>query len=292
MKILNETDEGHTLVPQVMTEEEALKWLDAKGINYKLCDTPIPVLSTKMNCGVPLGIGDETIEGYYYLPKSVVGLHPLVEVPAQGESMIDADIHDGDLLRLEIGAVAREGDIVVAEIDGEYTVKVFFKDDEGQHWLCPMNQHFRPIRLTESMNVRITGVVRTIVKQAPRLPYSECRAIIKRGQKRSQQEGDVMARLAKAIAEGCHLFWASSAWAVAYGVARDCGGYEGSMKEFESKAMNMVLPSTMKYECKMGTVQRTISNHPYMRLHVDKWRENGASTREIVLTELLRKFLL
>jgi hypothetical protein len=33
-------------------------------------------------------------------------------------------------------------------------------------------------------------------------------------------------------------------------------------------------------------------NHPYMRLHVDKWRENGASTREIVLMEFLRKFLI
>ena len=30
----------------------------------------------------------------------------------------------------------------------------------------------------------------------------------------------------------------------------------------------------------------------YMRLHVDKWRENGASTREIVLMEFLRKFLI
>jgi len=58
----------------------------------------------------------------------------------------------------------------------------------------------------------------------------------------------------KAVSEGNLLFWAASAWAVAYCV-----------------------------------VQRTISNHPYMRLHIDKWKENGASTREIVLMEFLRK---
>ena len=33
--------------------------------------------------------------------------------------------------------------------------------------------------------------------------------------------------------------------------------------------------------CSVGKVQRTISNHRYMRLHIDKWKENGASTREI-----------
>ena len=35
--------------------------------------------------------------------------------------------------------------------------------------------------------------------------------------------------------------------------------------------------------------RRTISNHRYMRLHIDKWKENGVSTRDIVLMEFLRK---
>jgi len=75
-------------------------------------------------------------------------------------------------------------------------------------------------------------------------------------------------------------------------VARDCGGYEGSVKDFERQAMNLSLPLSFKHECSVGTVQRTISNHPYMRLHIDKWRESGASLREIVLMEFLKKFLL
>lgn len=277
--------------PYLMSAEEATAWFDSKGFDYKWCDVPIPIMAGKVNCGVPQGIGDEMIEGYYYLPKSAVGLHPQVELHAQGESMIDADIHDGDLLRLELGAWPHDGDIVVAEIEGEYTVKVYFTDEEGRHWLCPMNKRFQPILLTESMNVRISGVVRTIVKQVVRRSYGECQSIVRRGQEQRQQ-GDVMQRLAKAVAEGAHLFWASSSWAVAYGVARDSGGYEGSVKDFERKAMNLTLPLSFEHECSVGTVQRTISNHPYMRLHIDKWRESGASSREIVLMEFLKKFLL
>ena len=88
-----------------MTPEEAMAWLDSKGIRYELCDTPVPVLANKANCGVPLGSGDQMVEDYYYLPKSMVGLRPLMEIHAQGDSMVDADIHEGDLLQTEIGAL-------------------------------------------------------------------------------------------------------------------------------------------------------------------------------------------
>ena len=83
--------------PYVMTPEEALAFLDRKGIKYEICDTPVPVLGNKVNCGVPLDSGEQMIEEYYYLPKSVVGLNPVVDIPTQGDSMIEADIHEGDL---------------------------------------------------------------------------------------------------------------------------------------------------------------------------------------------------
>lgn len=265
-----------------------MTWLDSKGLSYKLCDVPIPIMTGRVNCGAPLSIDDEMIEGYYYLPKSAVGLHPQVELCAQGESMIDADIHDGDLLRLELGAWPHDGDIVVAEIDGEYTAKVYFTDEDGRHWLCPMNKRFQPILLTESMNVRVSGVVRTIVKQVVRRSYGECQSIVKRMQEQRQQQDCLQERVRKAVADGSHLFWAASAWAVVYGVVRDCHGYEGSVIDFERKAIALDLPPTFDHCCSVGKVQRTISNHPYMRLHIDKWKENGASVREIVLMDFLR----
>jgi hypothetical protein len=142
------------------------------------------------------------------------------------------------------------------------------------------------------MEVIITGVVRNVVKKSVRCSYSECMDAVSRTLAKQQQQGDVFQRLAKAVREGNLLFWASSSWAAPYCVVRDYCHYEVSMKEFERNAMNMVLPVAFKYECTKGTVQRTISNHPYMRLHVDKWKENGASIREIILAEFLKKFLL
>ena len=278
--------------PYVMTPGEALAFLDSKGIKYEICDTPVPVLGNKVNCGLPLDSGEQMVDDYYYLPKSVVGLSPTVNIPTRGDSMIDADIHEGDLLQLEIGAVAHDGDIVIATIDGECTAKVFFIDDQKRKWLLPRNKNYDPILLSADKETRITGVVRNIVKKAPRMSFSECAAIVSFAKAKKCQEGDVFERLSKAMKGGCPLFWAASAWAVAYGVVRDCCGYDESMKEFERKAMNMTLPMNFKFVCTMGTVQRTISNHPYMRLHVDKWKENGASTREIVLAGYLKNLLL
>ena len=288
--VLRKTE--NTWKPTVMSAEEAMEWLDGKGISYELCDVAIPVTGNRVNCGKPFDAGEQTIDGCYYLPKSVVGLHPLLEIPAQGNSMTGGDIKEGDLLQTEIGATPSDGDTVIADVNREHTAKVIFTDNKNRHWLIPRNRDYDAIELTEDMEVRITGVVRNIVKKSVRCSYSECMAAVNRTLAKRQQQGDVFQRLTKAVKEGNLLFWASSSWAVVYCVARDCCGYEGSMKEFEQKAMTMTLPTTFEHVCTRGAVQRTISNHPYMRLHIDKWKENGASLREIVLKEFLRKLLL
>ena len=278
-------------MPYCMSEEEALTWLESEGIEYEVCDMPVPVVCNKVSCGTPQDIGDLMIDEYSYLPKSAVRLHPVVGVPAKGDSMIEADIHEDDWLRLEVGAIPSDGEIVMAGIDGDFTAKAFFVDDQNRKWLLPKNKKYSPIELTPDCEIRISGVVHHITKKAPRLSYNECMAILKSAMDKKRQEGDVFQLLANAVKSGCHLFWAASAWAVAYCVIRDILGYEGSMKEFERNAMNMTLPMSFKFECTMGTVQRTISNHPYMRLPIDKWKENGASAREIILVEFLKKFL-
>ena len=282
-------NEGNGWMPYMMTLEESKTFLESKGIPFEICDTPVPVVDNRVNCGAPLDSGEQMIDNYYYLPKSVVGLHPLVEIPAQGDSMIEADIHEGDLLQLEIGAEAHDSDIVVAEIDKEYTAKVFFSDVKQQKWLLPRNKRYKAILLTRDKETRILGVVRNIIKKAPRMSFSECMAIVNGTLEKVSQEGDVFQRLKKAVSEGSHLFWAASAWAVAYCVVRDCYGYSDNVSDFERKAENLILPMRFEYPCSAGKVQRTISNHPYMRLHIDKWKENGASPREIVLMEFLRK---
>ncbi len=275
--------------PSVMSADEAMEWLDGKGLKYELCDTPVPVSGNKVNCGKPLDAGEQTVDDFYYLPKSVVGLHPLLEIPAQGNSMTEGDIEEGDLLQTEIGAIPTDGETVIADVNSEHTAKVIFTDNKNRHWLIPRNKDYDAIELTADMDVRITGVVRKVVKKSVRCSYSECMAAVNRTLAKRQQQGDIFQRLAKAVREGSLLFWAASAWAVAYCVVRDCCNYEDTVSDFERKAINMNLPMRFDYPCSVGKVQRTISNHRYMRLHIDKWKENGASTREIVLMEFLRK---
>ena len=282
----------NTWEPEMMAPEEALAFLDNKGIRYDVCDTPVPYSENKVSCGRPLDIGDYMIKEYRNLPRSVVRNHEVISIQALGDSMIEANIYEDDWLLLELGVLPSDGDIVMAGIDGEFLAKVFFTDDQNRKWLLPKNKNYTPTELTPDCEIRIAGVVHVMTKNLQRVSYNECMAILNRDKAKRQQQGDVFQRLAKAVSEGNLLFWASSSWAVVYCVARDCCGYEGSMKEFEQKAMNMTLPTTFEHVCTRGAVQRTISNHPYMRLHIDKWKENGASLREIVLKEFLRKLLL
>ena len=203
--------------------------------------------------------------------------------------MIEANIYEDDWLLLELGVLPSDGDIVMAGIDGEFLAKVFFTDDQNRKWLLPKNKNYTPTELTPDCEIRIAGVVHVMTKNLQRVSYNECMAILNRDKAKRQQQGDVFQRLAKAVSEGNLLFWAASAWAVAYCVLRDCCDYEGTVSDFERKAVNMTLPMGFDYPCSEGKVQRTLSNHPYMRLHIDKWKGNGASAREIVLMEFLRR---
>lgn len=278
-------------MPYVMPAEEGMRWLESKGIMFDVCDTPIPLLGNEVNCGVPLGIGDEIIEGYYYLPKSALGNNPLIDVPARGESMIDDYIEEGDILRVELGAIPHDGNVVIASIDNEYTAKVFFTDASGQRWLCPRNSRYDCIRLTERMNVRIVGVVRNILKQAPHHSFIECMSYVSATQKRQQLKSSLLECLRQAACDGAHLFWAGAAWAVAYCVLRDYCDYEEYVSVFERKASKMELPDSFEHPCSAGKVQRTISNHPYMRKHVKTWEDNGAANREVALANYLKEKL-
>ena len=78
-----------------------------------------------------------------------------------GNSMIDAHIADGDMVIAERTETARDGDIVIAEVDGEFTMK-YFRKDGAKVWLEPANKDFKPIYPTTGLKVCavVKGVVR------------------------------------------------------------------------------------------------------------------------------------
>lgn len=76
-----------------------------------------------------------------------------------GSSMIDAGIADGDEIIVDRSITPKEGSVVVAAIDGEFTIKRFHIDRGGQGWLLPENSTYPPIPIPKEADFTIFGVV-------------------------------------------------------------------------------------------------------------------------------------
>ena len=78
-----------------------------------------------------------------------------------GDSMIDAHIEEGDHVLVEKTNSAKDGDIVIAEVDGEFTMK-YLRDRGGKKWLEPANKSYKPIYPTTSLNIiaKVKAVIR------------------------------------------------------------------------------------------------------------------------------------
>jgi SOS regulatory protein LexA len=79
-----------------------------------------------------------------------------------GDSMIEAGIHPGDLVLVEKGGVPKQGDIIIAQVDGEWTMKYFGRDGQGVY-LDPANAQYTRIRPERSM--AIGGIVKAVVRK-------------------------------------------------------------------------------------------------------------------------------
>lgn len=85
-------------------------------------------------------------------------------IRARGDSMIGAGIEDGDVLVVDRAITAANGDIIIAALDGEFTVKRL-ELKENSVRLLPENPAYAPINITEDTVAEFFGVVTWIVKQ-------------------------------------------------------------------------------------------------------------------------------
>lgn len=101
------------------------------------------------------------------LNKELV-LHPATTFYARavGYSMTGFGISDGDLLVIDKSIEPVDGDIVVAFIDGEFTLKKIMKDEnECNLWLVPGNEDYPPIKITEENDFIVWGVLTYNIKK-------------------------------------------------------------------------------------------------------------------------------
>ncbi len=109
--------------------------------------TAVPVLGT-VTAGMPI-LAEENFEGYIgYIGQP--GIEEMFALKVKGESMIEVGILDGDMIIAEKTCYAENGEIVVALIENEATVKRFFRE-EGHYRLQPENSSMQPIIADEVM---------------------------------------------------------------------------------------------------------------------------------------------
>lgn len=120
----------------------------------------VPIVG-KVTAGLPI-LAVENIEDTFPLPIDFVGNSETFMLRVRGDSMIDAGILDGDLVLVKKQNNAENGDIVVALIEDEATVKKFYKE-KNYIRLQPQNQFMQPIIVpTCTILGKVAGVFRKI----------------------------------------------------------------------------------------------------------------------------------
>ncbi|MBU3912408.1 MAG: transcriptional repressor LexA [Candidatus Omnitrophica bacterium] len=127
----------------------------------------IPILGN-ISAGNPI-LAQENIEGELAVDKSLAK-NPtgVFALKVKGDSMIEAGILDGDHVVVRQQQNAEEGDIIVALIEDEATVKKFYKDKSSNRVILrPANESMKPIYVDLSNNNfmilgKVTGVIRKI----------------------------------------------------------------------------------------------------------------------------------
>ena len=114
----------------------------------------------KVAAGTPI-TAQENIEGEFALPAGFARHSDAFMLRVSGDSMVDAAILDGDLVLVRPQKTANNGEIVVAMVDGEATVKRFFKESDRIR-LQPENRSMEPIY---AHDVSIVGRVEAVVRK-------------------------------------------------------------------------------------------------------------------------------
>lgn len=122
----------------------------------------VPLLMSRIHAGFP-SPADDYVDQTLDLNTHLIS-HPAATfyVRVRGHSMRGAGIHDGDLLIVDRALTPRLGRIVVALVNGEFTVKRLTRHG-GQIWLMAEHPDYPPIRLQEDIDDRIWGTVTYVI---------------------------------------------------------------------------------------------------------------------------------
>ena len=121
-----------------------------------------PLFSSVVQAGFP-SPADDYLESYIDLNEILVSNKAATFfVKVDGDSMLGAGIFTGDMLVVDRSLTAKHGNIIVAMVEGEFTVKRFVKI-RGRTYLYPENKRYKPLDVTELEEFMVWGVVTTVI---------------------------------------------------------------------------------------------------------------------------------
>jgi repressor LexA len=149
-------------IPNVSRGIELIKQESLSDSN----DGEIPLLGL-VAAGQPIEavLSHETVSA----PRDMIGRGRMFALRVRGDSMIDENIQDNDIILVSSQQTAENGQVVVALIDGNYaTVKKFYREPEFIR-LEPANPQFKPIFIKTPERIQIQGVVRGLIRKYDQL---------------------------------------------------------------------------------------------------------------------------
>jgi repressor LexA len=133
-----------------------LQLTDKAGSKRRGAVVSVPLVG-HVAAGQPI-LAEENYERALHLDRGLVPDGVIFALRVRGESMIEEGIHDGDFVIVKQQSTARNGDIVVALVDGDATVKHFFREGPRIR-LQPANSDMEPIFVDATNSTLIQGLV-------------------------------------------------------------------------------------------------------------------------------------
>jgi len=121
----------------------------------------IPLLGS-VTAGLPATVEEELLDRVNLDDFLIEKKASTYMLEVDGDSMIDAHIEKGDMVLVERTNQAKDGQIVIAEIDGEFTMK-YFRKEGSKVWLEPANKNYEPIYPERSLN--INAVLKAVIRK-------------------------------------------------------------------------------------------------------------------------------
>ncbi len=126
---------------------------------------PLPLAVSRLSCGFP-SPAEDYLENFIDLNRTLIkDKEATFYGRVRGNSMEDANIHEGDVLVIDRSLQAQNNSIVLCALNGEFTVKRLIKRNGGIT-LYPANPKYQPIPITPEMDFSVWGVVTYIIHKA------------------------------------------------------------------------------------------------------------------------------